>query len=531
MKLALTTLVAVTLAASATAQQGFTLIEVPIGAKPHSIAVSNLDHVGWKDLLIRTASPWGLFHLPLLGPSVPALGYFGPDGGDPPPSDPEDPPVTHEIECDGGRILVMRGEDGNLLYFYPIEYVWGGGVTYLAQGGQPWHVFDQYDQPFVIGANDEWFFMDTIEGGSVDVLVVIKQSGEVLQFGNLCGVFKLNQIPSGNIIFGKIKIVGGNDDDHGLGDSKKKKLWTFESSPTQFGVFITDLLSSGSIGVTSTTSLPFPVGAGVNRNSVAVLASQATPQLAVLDLQQAGGPVATYVTLPYVATAVAVADLNSDGVLDAVVANKTSDLVGVKLGIEPSGPSMPFVSLGSASGPNALLATDLDDDGDVDLVTSNSATDSATIWIQGSFPTISGVSNFGNGTPGCSGIEALSLSAAPKIGTTFNAVGARAPLNSTGLLLFGTAPDVLGSDPFGIGAVFHIDFLSSVELLSFTVASDALGNTQLPLTLPSSPSLVGASFYGQLLWVWPSSDCGLIPITLGALPLSTSRGLQLTIQP
>lgn len=540
MNLAIAPLGAAILSTVATAQQGFTLINMPVGANPHQVAVANLDQVGTRDVLIETTSPSGIFHARIIGgmgqDGVPPLAYLIGDGGPigpPPPPPPPKPTITYEIECDGKRITVRRGPDGNLQYGWPITDPWTGGVSYIGMIIQPWHVFDTSNNPFVIGPDDEWSLIDVDGDGDIDKLVVYLASGEVRQFANGCGTFIENAFTAedddiNHTVF-KL-IVGGGDDDAGKGNgSGKKKLLAFESNATTFGVLVSEHVASGAMKVTSTIPTTFPVGVGMHYDiaGIAALASRTTTQIAYLEMPPAGGPVLSYFTIPYMATSIAIADLNGDSVLDLVVANETTGAVGVQLrGASPS-----FVSLGSVAGPRSILATDLDQDGDVDLVTSNGGDQSATIWIQGTIPTIPGATAYGAGTPGCSGYESIGLSAAPKIGTAFSVLGARAPLTAPGLLLFGTAPDVQGNDILGVDAILHIDLMSSFELHSFTIMSDALGNAQLPLALPNVPGLVGANFYGQLIWFWTNPNCGILPTTLSTFGLSTSRGLQLTIQP
>jgi FG-GAP repeat len=132
-----------------------------------------------------------------------------------------------------------------------------------------------------------------------------------------------------------------------------------------------------------------------------------------------------------------------------------------------------------------------------------------------------GTVSYGTGTPGCAGTQTLDVTHPPLIGSpNFGVTCNNAPLSSVGFGVLGTGQDLLGSDPFGLGVLLHIDPLSPA-LLTIPFSSDAFGNALAPAPIPNIPNLVGKTLYAQVLWAW--SSCPLPPFGL-----STSQGLALT---
>lgn len=137
-----------------------------------------------------------------------------------------------------------------------------------------------------------------------------------------------------------------------------------------------------------------------------------------------------------------------------------------------------------------------------------------------------GTSFYGNGTPGCAGTERLWTNVVPKVGASnFQIRCDKAPASSLGLLLLTNSQDLLGSDPFGIGVLLHVDLFAASEIYTFDAVSSASGYAAVPVPMPSSPAAAGATYYAQVLWAWGGA-CPLPPFGL-----STSRGLTLQIQP
>ena len=132
-----------------------------------------------------------------------------------------------------------------------------------------------------------------------------------------------------------------------------------------------------------------------------------------------------------------------------------------------------------------------------------------------------GVTSYGTGTPGCNGPQALGANHAPMIGSPgFALTCSNAPALSAGFGVLATGQDLLGSDPFGLGVLLHVNPLSAA-LLTLPFSSDALGNAVAPAPIPNNPNLIGQTLYAQVLWAWTS--CALPPFGL-----STSNGLALT---
>ncbi|MDP2709786.1 MAG: FG-GAP-like repeat-containing protein [Solirubrobacteraceae bacterium] len=81
-------------------------------------------------------------------------------------------------------------------------------------------------------------------------------------------------------------------------------------------------------------------------------------------------------------TAVAVGDLNGDGKLDTVTSNRTSNTVSVLLGDGAGGlGTATSFGLGGATSPIAVAIADLDNDGKLDVVTSNGAHNSVSVLL------------------------------------------------------------------------------------------------------------------------------------------------------
>jgi hypothetical protein len=132
-----------------------------------------------------------------------------------------------------------------------------------------------------------------------------------------------------------------------------------------------------------------------------------------------------------------------------------------------------------------------------------------------------GTVSYGTGTPGCAGTQILDVTHAPLIGSPqFGITCSNAPPLSAGFGVLATGQDLLGSDPFGLGVLLHIDPLSAA-LLTIPFSSDAFGNALAPAPIPNNRNLVGKTLYAQVLWA--SSSCPLPPFGL-----STSQGLALT---
>jgi hypothetical protein len=135
-----------------------------------------------------------------------------------------------------------------------------------------------------------------------------------------------------------------------------------------------------------------------------------------------------------------------------------------------------------------------------------------------------GFSSYGTGVAGCNGAHAFSALTAPKAGIPgFRFTCTKAPPSTTGLALFGNAPDYAGTDSLYAGVPLYLDIFLSTEIVALDIYSDALGSSATAsLTLP--PAAIGQSYFGNAFWAW--TTCSLPPFNLSA-----SNGLQLTILP
>ncbi len=135
------------------------------------------------------------------------------------------------------------------------------------------------------------------------------------------------------------------------------------------------------------------------------------------------------------------------------------------------------------------------------------------------------VASYGTGTPGCAGPQAMGFVSCPTLGNAaFALTCSAAPPSSLGLGLLTDAPDIAGSDPFGLGVLLHVDLFGALEVNALDVVSDAAGLGTVATPVPNLPSLAGKHYYMQVLWAW--SSCALPPYGL-----STSNALDIRIDP
>ncbi len=132
----------------------------------------------------------------------------------------------------------------------------------------------------------------------------------------------------------------------------------------------------------------------------------------------------------------------------------------------------------------------------------------------------------GDGYAGCTGPQQMGVDQTPRIDTpSFGIHCDHAPASSLGLLLVGTVVDEIGSDPFGLGVLLHVDLLASTEVLALDIVSDPWGFGVADASIPNDVALVGKTYVLQCLWSW-GGTCALPPYGL-----STSNALELLIQP
>jgi uncharacterized membrane protein len=135
--------------------------------------------------------------------------------------------------------------------------------------------------------------------------------------------------------------------------------------------------------------------------------------------------------------------------------------------------------------------------------------------------------SYGAATPGCAGSPVLSATPAPFVNTpSFAFHSTLCPPSSLGLVLLTDVPDIMGSDPFGIGVQLHVDLFFSSTVITLDPVSDPFGNSTVVAGIANNPFLGGLTFYTQILWAWPTSTCFIPPYNL-----SMTQGLAITIQP
>jgi len=134
-----------------------------------------------------------------------------------------------------------------------------------------------------------------------------------------------------------------------------------------------------------------------------------------------------------------------------------------------------------------------------------------------------GTSSYGTGTPGCAGTHTVDVTHAPMINSPhFGITCNNAPQSSLGLGILANAQDAVGSDPYGIGVLLHVNLFAATEVITLDFLSDASGNGLAAAPIPNASALVGNTYYAMALWAW--TTCSLPPYNL-----STSQGLAMTV--
>lgn len=183
-----------------------------------------------------------------------------------------------------------------------------------------------------------------------------------------------------------------------------------------------------------------------------------------------------------------------------------------------------LANLGIANVPPLTVALACSDDGNVVVGGLNLAVNP---WSAGYIVDLSPMSPYGLGTPGCTGPEILTGTLPPKVGeANFTLACTKAPAYNVGLAIVTNAPDLLGSDPFAIGALLHVDLFSSTETNTLDLFSDGQGLGTAAAPIPNNPIIVGSTYYAQAIWAWPMSVCNNAPFGI-----SSSNGLAIKIQP
>ncbi|MBI3819856.1 MAG: hypothetical protein HY286_14260 [Planctomycetes bacterium] len=223
-----------------------------------------------------------------------------------------------------------------------------------------------------------------------------------------------------------------------------------------------------------------------------------------------------------------IADMNGDCILDATYLAAAGGLVWDQAGTGLGGfaPGPLAFPLGTVS--FWQVTADLDSDGTIDIAALNSgAGGDGSVILTNIQPDPMNVSPYGMGTAGRLGIQGMLTNGPPVNGTPgFGFTTTNAPPRSLGLLLITDSPDFAGSDPFGIGAILHVDFAMATTVFAFNMYSGGEEGTAYSITgIPLNPALVGSTFYAQSVWVWTPANAWFNP----PFGVSTSRAIKLTI--
>ena len=156
-----------------------------------------------------------------------------------------------------------------------------------------------------------------------------------------------------------------------------------------------------------------------------------------------------------------------------------------------------------------------------DLVGGGSAEQTNVIEVP--FGIFGGLANYGVGTPGCNGAQVMGANSAPVVNApNFRLTTTSAPASALGLCLVTDAADAVGSDPFFIGILLHVDLFASTQVVPIDMQSNGFGFGLTTTNIPLSP----------FCWDRPSTRSRSGPgasATASPFNLSSSNGLAITI--
>lgn len=221
-----------------------------------------------------------------------------------------------------------------------------------------------------------------------------------------------------------------------------------------------------------------------------------------------------------------VADFNGDCVQDICYINGPAGVLTLQQGNNAGAFVGAFIPVAIGVPSFWPLTADFDSDGTMDLAAIQTAGADGVNVLINTQPDPANVSPFGSGTAGKSGRLGMLTNGPPVNGTpNFGFTSTNAPPYSLGVLFITDSPDLVGSDPFGVGANFFIDFFAATTIYVFDMHSGPTGSAQEVTGIPANPLLIGLSFYAESFWVWPAYDAYFRP------PFSacTSRAIKLTI--
>ena len=130
---------------------------------------------------------------------------------------------------------------------------------------------------------------------------------------------------------------------------------------------------------------------------------------------------------------------------------------------------------------------------------------------------------FGRSSPGCTGPLAISVTSMPRIGNAgFALTCGNAPPNTSGLLAL--TGNRFASPVVLLGAEVWVD--PTLMLVPLAANSSNIGASEVPLPIPSVPTLAGTRIFAQFFWAGPTS-----PPPCPPQGLSASNALEFVIQP
>jgi hypothetical protein len=226
------------------------------------------------------------------------------------------------------------------------------------------------------------------------------------------------------------------------------------------------------------------------------------------------------------AVAVRIGDVDLDGLGDLVVGDNLGRGL-VVMRHDASGILTTGVRHALGAVPNELALGDFDADGRVDVACACGNPNVVVLLTHLGKPAQS-TTLLGSGTPGCAGRLGLAATSVPTVNQASFAIAAsNAPQSSLGLLLVGDAADAAGSDPLGLGVLFHVNVLTVTELLGIDLRSGTEGLARAATPIPNAPVLAGKTFTAQAFFL----EAGVAPCDPSPFGLVSSRGLSITVLP
>lgn len=224
-----------------------------------------------------------------------------------------------------------------------------------------------------------------------------------------------------------------------------------------------------------------------------------------------------------------VTDFDADGNTDLLALNYYASTATVLRG-DGAGTFSSIGYFGTGSGPLRACVTDLDIDGRMDAVAVNTGDLLTVFHNMGVLQPTPGTFGYGTGTGGCLGRLGVTLSDTPAIGSqSFGFSITNTPPNSMGLLIITDAPDFVGSDPFGLGAILYVNLFAATQVYALDIPSDVGLTGFCPAPLPNHLSLVGQQFAAQSLWLESVPDGG--SCSASPFHLVSSKAMRITITP